>query len=88
MTLRAVLIETVEGVAVFSPALPGCVSQGATVAEALDAIRDAAALWLDAGGTPAPDGRRGAEAELLREAALDGFKATVHEVETATVATA
>ena len=83
MTYRVVLIESEEGFAVFWPALPGCVSQGATEAEALDAIRDAAALLLDCGGTLAPDGGRAAEAELLREAALDGLKATVREVETA-----
>ena len=86
VTLRAVLIETEEGVAVFCPARPGCASQGATEAEALDAIREAAALWLDAGGTPAPDGGRAAETDVLREAADDGLKATVREVETAAVA--
>ena len=86
MTYRVVLIESEEGFAVFCPALPGCASQGATEAEALDAIRDAAALLLDCGGTPAPDGGRAAEAELLREVADDGLTATVREVDTATVA--
>ena len=83
MTLRVVLIGTEESVAAFCPALPGCASQGTTERDALDAIREAAALWLDAGGTPAPDGGRGAEAEFLREAADDGLRAPVREVETA-----
>lgn len=85
MTLRTVLIETEEGFAAFAPVLPGCVSQGTTEAEALDAVRDAAVMWLDAGGTPAPDGGRGAEADLLREAADDGQPASVHVVDIAAV---
>ena len=85
MTYRVVLIETEEGIAVFCPALLGCVSQGATEAEALENIRDAVALMLDSDGTPAPDSGRAAEAELLREAANDGLKANVREVETAAV---
>lgn len=80
MTHRAVLIESEEGFAAFCPALPGCVSQGATEAEALDNLREAATLWLDSGGTPAPDGGQGEEAELLREAAGDGLKTNVRAV--------
>jgi predicted RNase H-like HicB family nuclease len=38
---RVVLIESEEGFAVGCPAIPGCWSQGATRAEALDNIRDA-----------------------------------------------
>jgi predicted RNase H-like HicB family nuclease len=41
MTYRVVLIETEEGFAVGCPALPGCWSQGANRAEALENIRDA-----------------------------------------------
>lgn len=79
MTYRVVLIETEEGIAVGCPALPGCWSQGATPAEALENIGDAIAELLDVGCLPAPDGGAAAEAEILREATVDGLKATVHE---------
>ena len=39
--------ESVGGYSVRVPALPGCHSQGETVAEALANIREAAELWLD-----------------------------------------
>jgi predicted RNase H-like HicB family nuclease len=80
MTCRVVLIESEESFAVFCPALPGCVSQGATEIEALDNIREAAALWLDAGGTVSADDGSAREVELLREAAADSLTARVREV--------
>jgi predicted RNase H-like HicB family nuclease len=47
MNYRIRLIETEEGWSVSCLDLPGCHSQGATRAEALDAIRDAIQLWLE-----------------------------------------
>jgi predicted RNase H-like HicB family nuclease len=41
------LIESPEGWAVSCPALPGCHSQGATRAEALENIKEAIQLWLE-----------------------------------------
>ena len=80
MIYRVVLMQTEEGVAVFCPMLPGCYGQGEKEADALDDFREAAALWLDSGGTPAADGGRAGEAELLRDALEEGLIATVHEV--------
>jgi predicted RNase H-like HicB family nuclease len=45
------------GFVVYVPALPGCVSQGDTREEALDNIREAAELWVEAcreAGRPLP----------------------------------
>ena len=39
--------EPVGGYSVSVPALPGCFSQGETLEEALDHIREAAELWLE-----------------------------------------
>ena len=47
MKYRIRLIETEEGWSVSCLDLPGCHSQGATRAEALDAIKDAIHLWLE-----------------------------------------
>jgi predicted RNase H-like HicB family nuclease len=41
------LLEHSEGVSVSCPELPGCHSQGATVAEALENIRDAIQGYLE-----------------------------------------
>ncbi len=41
MKYRVVIKQTEEGYSVSCPGLPGCWSQGATEAEALDNIRDA-----------------------------------------------
>ena len=49
--------EADGGYVVSAPALPGCVSQGDTRAEALSNIREAIALYLDdcrAAGEPVP----------------------------------
>ncbi len=48
MKLKIIICpEAVGGYSVRVPALPGCHSQGETVAEALTNIREAAELWLD-----------------------------------------
>ena len=47
MRYRVVLFESEEGWAVSCPDLPGCHSQGATLEEALESIRDAIRLWLE-----------------------------------------
>jgi predicted RNase H-like HicB family nuclease len=39
--------ESVGGYSVSVPALPGCYSQGETLKEALENIREAAELWLE-----------------------------------------
>ncbi len=80
MTYRALIIESEEGFAAFCPALPGCVSQGESEAEALDNLREAAWLWLDSGGVAAADGGASDEDELLREAKLDGLVVRAHEI--------
>jgi predicted RNase H-like HicB family nuclease len=49
--------ETDGGYVVSAPALPGCISQGDTRAEALSNIREAIALYLEdcrAAGEPVP----------------------------------
>ena len=46
------LLEHSEGVSVSCPELPGCHSQGATVAEAMENIRDAIQDCLELYGTP------------------------------------
>jgi predicted RNase H-like HicB family nuclease len=48
MTYRVLLQQSEEGFAVSCPGLPGCWSQGATEAEALENIRAAIAEYLDA----------------------------------------
>lgn len=48
MTFKVVLEQGEDGwLVVECPALPGCVSQGRTEAEALINIREAIELWLD-----------------------------------------
>jgi predicted RNase H-like HicB family nuclease len=48
MRYRVVLHESEEGFAVSCPGLPGCWSQGATEAEAMENIRSAIEEYLDA----------------------------------------
>ena len=48
MELKVVLEKQKKGYTVYVPALPGCVSQGETRAEALKNIREAIALYLEA----------------------------------------
>ncbi len=47
MRYRVVLEESDEGIAVSVPGLPGCHSQGATEAEALENIADAIRGYLE-----------------------------------------
>jgi predicted RNase H-like HicB family nuclease len=49
MKYKVILIESEEGVAVSCPQLRGCHSQGATITEALENIKDAIREWLEAG---------------------------------------
>jgi predicted RNase H-like HicB family nuclease len=46
MTYDVKILKSDEGYAVWWPALPGCWSQGATEAEALENIRDAITAYL------------------------------------------
>ena len=46
------LLQHSEGVSVSCPELPGCHSQGATVAEAMENIRDAIQGYLELYGVP------------------------------------
>jgi predicted RNase H-like HicB family nuclease len=52
MRYRVVLHESEEGFSVACPGLPGCWSQGATEAEALENIRSAIEEYLDAVTSP------------------------------------
>lgn len=47
MKYEVKLLRSDEGYAVWCPALPGCVSQGATEVEALENIRDAIREYLE-----------------------------------------
>jgi predicted RNase H-like HicB family nuclease len=47
MDYRVVLIESEEGFSISCPSLPGCFSQGATHAEAIENIRSAIQEWLE-----------------------------------------
>ena len=49
---QVMLLEHSEAVSVSCPELPGCHSQGATVAEALENIRDAIQGYLELYGAP------------------------------------
>jgi antitoxin HicB len=54
----ALLREDEGGYAVVVPALPGCVTQGPTLAQALDRVKEAIAGYLEtleAHGEPIPD---------------------------------
>lgn len=70
----AVILEPNEGgFFVYVPALPGCLSEGATREEALQNIREAAALYIEsliAHGEPIPIGNpeafKGGETYIVR----------------------
>ncbi len=59
MTFKVVLEPSEEGgYTVYVPALPGCVSEGDTIEEALQNIREAIELYLEPVSEPQPgDGR-------------------------------
>lgn len=86
MNCRVILIESDEGFAVFCPAIPGCCSQGATEAEALEMITDAMTELLDVGSAVAADGGAEREVQILRDAEEDQAKVTVREVRLPVVA--
>lgn len=48
MKYKVILVESEEGFAVSCPQLRGCHSQGETIDEALENIKDAIREWLDA----------------------------------------
>jgi predicted RNase H-like HicB family nuclease len=48
MKYKVILVESDEGVAASCPQLRGCHSQGETIEEALENIKDAIREWLDA----------------------------------------
>ena len=48
MKYKVILIESEEGVSASCPQLRGCHSQGKTIEEAMDNIKDAIKEWLDA----------------------------------------
>ena len=50
--LHVTLLEHEDGVSVSCPELPGCHSQGKTIPEALENIRDAIAGYLELYGAP------------------------------------
>jgi len=58
MKLQVSIYPSDEGFAVCVPSLPGCWSQGATQAEAMENIRDAIREYMDAGSEP-PHGESG-----------------------------
>lgn len=47
MKCKVALLSSEEGFSVWAPGLPGCVSQGATEAEALENIADAIREYLE-----------------------------------------
>jgi predicted RNase H-like HicB family nuclease len=51
--IHVTLLEHDEGVSVSCPELPGCHSQGATIAEAMENIHDAIEGYLELYGEPA-----------------------------------
>ena len=55
MKYRVVLIESEEGFSISCPVLRGCHSQGKTMPEALENIKDAIRDWLAAAGDDQPD---------------------------------
>lgn len=48
MKYKVILVESEEGFAASCPQLRGCHSQGETIDEALENIKDAIREWLDA----------------------------------------
>jgi predicted RNase H-like HicB family nuclease len=55
MTFKVILEPSEdEGFTVFVPALPGCISEGDTVEEALQNIREAIELYLEPDEEPLP----------------------------------
>ena len=81
MAYRVVLIESEEGFAIGCPSLPGCWSQGGTEKEAVENIREAMLLWLDAGGVPLyHEAEQIAWSEILNDANRDRLRTQIREV--------
>ena len=75
MKFKVVLYEHEEGFAVFCPGLNGCVSQGDTKEEALENIKDAIRLYLEAAWVEMKE-------DIAKDAEEYGdFTATFDEVE-------
>ncbi len=68
------LYESDNGFAIFCPGLNGCVSQGDTKEEALENIRDAIRLYLEAAWVEIKE-------DLAKDAEHEHFTASVDEVE-------
>ena len=67
MTIKVVLEPSDEGgYTVYAPSLPGCISEGETIEEALQNIREAIELYLE----PVEDDWVAKEDVLVRELAL------------------
>lgn len=64
MKFKIALHQSEEGFAVGAVGLPGCWSQGATEAEALENIADAIREYLDAGEMPEEGGWKERELEV------------------------
>jgi predicted RNase H-like HicB family nuclease len=66
MTSKVVLEPSEEGgYTVYVPALPGCVSEGDTIEEALQNIREAIEVYLEPAEEPSPT-----EGQLVYEVAV------------------
>ena len=74
MKFKAMLYESDDGFAIFCPGLNGCVSQGDTKEEALENIRDAIRLYLEAAWVEIKE-------DLAKDAEHEQLTASVDEVE-------
>ena len=74
MKFKVMLCESDNGFAIFCPGLNGCVSQGDTKEEALENIRDAIRLYLEAAWVEI-------KADLAKDAEHGPLTASVDEVE-------
>jgi len=62
--------ESVGGYSVSVPALPGCYSEGENLQEAIENIREAAELWLEAASEKATAGAENDVEAVLQEIEL------------------
>ena len=74
MKFKVMLYESDNGFAIFCPGLNGCVSQGDTKEEALENIRDAIRLYLEAAWVEIKE-------DLAKDAEHEHLTASVDEVE-------
>lgn len=67
MKIKVVLEKCEEGgYTVYAPSLPGCISEGETMKEAMRNIREAIELYLE----PVEDDLAGSQERLIREIAV------------------